>query len=154
MPFQLPNYADAAFPAQASPDAGDFAIMAAGTGQTGVVTGCAGSVTGANMVVTIAAGRITVNGTEVAVASGDLTIGTANATNPRIDLLVVSSAGTKSVQAGTAAANPVYPAIPSNSVVLYAVYVPANDTSIQSNQLVDKRVFVVNVEDAMAYLYF
>ena len=36
MPFQIPNYSDAAFPAQASPDAGDFAVIVAGTGQSNV----------------------------------------------------------------------------------------------------------------------
>ncbi len=118
MPFTIPNSADAAYAAQAAPDKVDFDILAALATLTGVNSGCAATVTGSDMNVTIGSGRATINGTEVIVASGAVTIPTAHATYPRFDLLVVNTSGTKSVQSGTAAANPVFPAIPANSVVL------------------------------------
>lgn len=61
---------------------------------------------------------------------------------PRFDLITVNSSGTKAVTAGTASSNPVFPAIPANSIVLAAIYVPAADTDIDANQIIDKRVTV------------
>lgn len=139
---------------QSSPDKVDFDIITAGSGLTGVVSGCAATVTGSNMVVTIAAGVIIVAGKEVTVAAGDVTVTTAHATLNRYDLVTVNSSGTKAVTAGTAASNPVFPAVPAGSVCLYAVWVPAADTAITSGQLVDKRVFIVRDTDALAYIYF
>ena len=40
MSFTLPNLSDAGFADQAEPDKVDFDILAAGSGQTGVLTGC------------------------------------------------------------------------------------------------------------------
>lgn len=141
MPFAIPNEADAAFAAQAAPDARDIDILVAGYAGTGVIDGCAVTAQATpDMTLAVAAGTVAVLGTTAAVTAGNVTITTAHATNPRFDLVVVSSAGTKSVTAGTAAAAPVFPAIPASSVVLAAVYVPANDTAIGSTQIVDKRV--------------
>ncbi|HJS83598.1 MAG TPA: hypothetical protein VJ742_12265 [Nitrososphaera sp.] len=94
------------------------------------------------MTLAVASGLILVAGIPATVSSGNVTVTTAHATNPRFDLVAVNNSGTKSVVAGTAAVTPVFPAIPANSVILAAVYVPANDTAIQSNQLVDKRITV------------
>jgi hypothetical protein len=139
--FDIPSEAAAAFSDQAEPDPTDFRVLAAGFLRSGVVSGCAVTAQGSpDMTLAVAAGVAMVNGVMVAVTSGNVTITTANATNPRFDLVVVDNAGAKSVTAGTAAANPAFPAIPSNSVVLAAVYVPANDTAIGSTQIVDKRV--------------
>ena len=80
------------------------------------------------------------NGVMFAVAAADVTIGTADATNPRIDLIVINSSGAKAVRAGTAAATPKPPARTANDVVIGAVYVPANDTTIATSQIVDMRV--------------
>ena len=66
----------------------------------------------------------------------------AHATNPRIDLVVVSNAGVKDVFPGSAAASPVPPAIPANHVLLYEIYVDAATTQITTPKLTDKRVFV------------
>jgi len=154
MPFQIPNYADAAFPAQASPDSGDLSILAAGHGLTGVTSGCAASVTGADLNVTIAAGVVIIGSRDVIVASGTVAIGAGNATNPRFDLIVANTSGTKSVVAGIAAANPVFPAIPGASIVLHAVYVPANNATVQSNQIVDKRVAILRDDTYLAYVWF
>ncbi len=129
------------------PDQRDFdAIVAAETG-TGVVSGCAVTQTGAGaMSVDVALGAIVSAGVEVAVTAGTVTITAADVTNPRFDLIVASSAGVKSAVAGTPAAaasatqpGPVFPAIPAASVLLAAVYVPANAVSILTADIQDKR---------------
>lgn len=139
--FQIPNEASAAFGDQALVHSVDFTILGSGHGNTGVVTGCGVTAQGTpNMTVAVAAGSIAVTGAEVAVAGGNVTITAANATNPRFDLIVASSAGALSAVAGTPAAQPTFPAIPAASVVLAVVYVPANDTAINTNQIIDKAV--------------
>lgn len=141
--FTIPNVADAFHAAQAQVDTVDLDIVVAGVAGTGVVSGCAVTAQGApDMTLAVASGVVKVGAVVVAVSAGNVTITAAHATNPRFDLVVVDNAGTKSVTAGTAAASPSFPAIPANSVVLAAVYVPATDTAIQSNQLVDKRMIL------------
>lgn len=139
--FTIPNEADAFNGVQADVDKIDLDILVSGLEGTGVVSGCGVTAQGTpDMTLAVAAGTISHLGVAAAVAAGNVTITTAHATNPRIDLVVVSSAGVKSVAAGTAAAAPVMPAIPATSVVLAAVFVPAADLAIQSNQITDKRV--------------
>lgn len=104
-----------------------------------VVLGC-GVTGGADMTPAVAAGIVISNGVWKTVTAGDATIGTADGTNPRLDLIVVNSSGSIAVRAGTAAANPKPPARTANDVVLAVAYVPANDTSIGSSQLTDLRV--------------
>lgn len=104
-----------------------------------VLSGCA--VTGgASMTPSVAKGAVLSNGVLRAVTAATVTIGTADATNPRIDLIVIDSSGAKQVRAGTAAAAPKPPARSANDVVLAAVYVPANDTTIETTKCVDMRV--------------
>jgi hypothetical protein len=94
-----------------------------------------------NMTVAVAKAGVLSNGTLFSVAANaSVTIGAADGTNPRIDLVVIDSAGAIAVRAGTAAAAPKPPARTANDVVLAHVYVPANDTTIASNQIIDKRV--------------
>lgn len=95
---------------------------------------------GADMTPAVAKGAVLSNGTMFAVAAADVTIGTADATNPRIDLIVVTSAGALAVRAGTAATNPKPPARTANDVVIAAVLVLANDTSIETTKITDMRV--------------
>lgn len=95
---------------------------------------------GADMTPSVAKGAVLSNGVLYAIAAADVTIGTADATNPRLDLIVVNSSGALAVRAGTAATNPKPPARTSNDVVIAAVYVPANDTSIGASQIVDMRM--------------
>lgn len=141
MPF-VPNSGDAAFAPQARLFAADLDVLVNGLARTGVLTGCAVTAQAVpNMTVAVAAGTAMINGGPVSVAAGNVTISAADATNPRIDLVCVDTSGTKSAIAGTPAASPVMPAIPSTSVVLAAVYVPAADAAINSNQITDKRVF-------------
>jgi hypothetical protein len=110
-------------------------------GQDFVTSGCAVTAQGApNLTVAVAAGVVWSNGVRRAVTAGNVTIGAANATNPRIDLVVVDSTGTKQCRAGTAAAAPKPPARTTDDVVLAAIYVPANDTTISTDQITDLRL--------------
>ena len=131
---------------QSEVDSVDLDILVAGYYGTGVISGCAVTAQGTpDMTVAVAVGVIVVNdGSPVraAVGSGNVTVTTADGSNPRFDLVVCNAGGTKSVVAGTAAANPIFPAIPANSVVLAALWVPANDTTIEADQIVDKRVLL------------
>lgn len=87
----------------------------------------------------VAKGAVLSNYLMFAVAAADVTIGAADGSNPRIDLIVVTSAGALAVRAGTAAAIPKPPARTANDVVIAAVYVPANDTSIETTKITDLR---------------
>jgi len=139
--FTIPNVSDAFNAAQAQVDKVDLDILVAGIDGSGVYQGAAVTAQGSpDMTVAVASGTIHVGGTTCDVAAGNVTITTAHATNPRFDLIVADNACAKSATAGTAAASPVYPAIPANSIVLAVVYVPANDTTMASNQITDKRV--------------
>ena len=143
MAFTILNTADTFHASQADPDKVDFDILVAGLAGDGVISGCAVTAQGSpDMTCAVAVGVVRIGGTWAAVTAGNVTITTADATNPRYDLVVVSNAGTKSVTAGTAAATPVFPSIPASSIVLAAVYVPASDTTIATNQITDKRVLV------------
>jgi microcystin-dependent protein len=110
------------------------------------------------MGVEVAAGSALVNGTESssqgayfveALTDTDLTIDTADASNPRIDLVVarvrdsdfsgaVDSFALEVVK-GTAAATPAVPATPANSLVLAEVLVGAGATSITNSAITDRR---------------
>lgn len=111
-----------------------------------------------NMSVNVAAGRVVVDGTENALqgvyhcvndATKNVTIAAADATNPRIDLIVarvrdasysgVTNAWAIEAVTGTPAATPVAPATPANSYVLAQISVPANATAITNSQITDRR---------------
>lgn len=100
-----------------------------------VVTG------GADMTPAVAKGAVLSNKILYAVAAADVTITAADGANPRIDLIVVTSAGALAVRAGTPGAAPKPPARTTNDVVISAVYVPANDVEIATTQCIDMRVF-------------
>lgn len=93
-----------------------------------------------DMTVAVAKAAVLSNGTLFAVAAGNGTITAADATNPRLDLVVINSSGAIAVRAGTAAASPKPPVRTANDVVLAVVYVPANDTTIGSTQITDLRM--------------
>ena len=142
MPFTIPNFADAAFPAQAEPDKVDFDVLTQATGGTGVISGAAVSAPAANMTVTVAAGVIRLRGRRVAVTAGAIPMAAADATYSRFDLVTIDAAGAKGLVPGTAKASPTFPPIPANRVVLAAVYVPAKTTAITAGHLTDKRVMI------------
>ena len=143
MAFTIPNLADAAFAWQARPCQTDIDIIIAAQFNTGVKNGCAVTAQGSpNNTVAVAAGAVYWQGAEAAVTGGNVTMTAAHATLNRYDLIVASSAGAKSYVAGTAATNPVLPAIPATSIVLAAIAVPANDNVINANQIIDKGVLI------------
>lgn len=142
MPF-IPNAPSAGFADQAEPDSIDFEILLAGLKGDGVLSGCAVTAQGTpDGTVAVASGSVRIGGTIASVSSGNVTIPTGDGSNPRFDLVAVDNAGVKSRVAGTPASNAVFPSIPANSVILAAVYVPANDSTVESNQITDKRIFV------------
>lgn len=106
-----------------------------------VLVGCVCTPQGSpDMTVAVSKGAVLSNGTLFPVTAGNVTITAADATNPRLDLIVVNSSGTKAVRAGTPAANPAPPVRTANDVVLALVYIPATDTTISANQISDLRV--------------
>jgi len=140
MPWTIPDKGEGDNDLQSILFQEDLDVLIAGLlGTDCVLSGCA--VTGgASMTPSVAKGSVISNGTLFPVTAGTVTIGTADATNPRIDLIVVTSAGAKAVRAGTAAAAPKPPARSANDVVIAQVYVPAADTTIETTKIIDKRV--------------
>jgi hypothetical protein len=115
-------------------------VLLAGIGATDYVVSGGAITGGADMTPAVADVVVVSNGALFSVAGADVTVTAANATNPRLDLIVVTSAGSLAVRAGTAAATPKPPARTANDVVLGLVYVPANDTAIATTQITDLRV--------------
>lgn len=82
-------------------------------------------------------------------ASVGLTVATADATNPRVDLVVIgvndtgdsTGAGFIEIVTGTPAASPVAPSLPANSLSLGTIKVAANSTSVASTNITDTRVY-------------
>lgn len=116
-----------------------------------------------NMSVNVAAGWAAIVGTTTTNmgvyqvyndATTNLTITAANASNPRIDLVVVTvndayysgllNDCTFTVVAGTPAVSPTVPSTPANSIVLAQVAVAAAATTITSGNITDRRVAVTS----------
>lgn len=114
----------------------DFEIASASNGIDCRLSGCAPTQQGSpDMTVACSAGSVLSNGVFFDVPAGNWTVGTADATNPRFDLLVITSAGAKAVRAGTAAAAPKPPARTANDVVCGYVFVAANDTTMTEGSI-------------------
>lgn len=157
MGYTIPNSAAAGDANQAELHEADLLILAAALNGYSVLSGCAVAAQGVpDMTVAVAAGSVLVGGVPAAVAAGNVTV-TADATNPRYTLIEVDSAGAKSANSGTAAANPTKPTPTSTKVVLAEVYIPANDTAVASGQITDKRVLSLapdNDQDVLAVQVF
>lgn len=76
-------------------------------------------------------------------ATTNVTITAADANNPRWDLVYMDSAGTLDRVTGTAAVNPILPALsaPTTQIPLAYVYVAAGDTAIQNAEIYDQRSY-------------
>lgn len=117
-------------------------------GISGVTCVISGGVVGPqgspNMTVTVSKAGVMSNGNLLAVAaSASLAVAPADATNPRLDLVVITSAGTLAVRTGTPAAAATPPKPPNrtaNDVVLAILYIPAGLTGITANHITDQRV--------------
>lgn len=133
----------------------DQSSLAGAVDDYGVVTGCAVTATTSNMVVSVAAGvtQHGTPGTTATVIAQTATATTADATNPRFDRVVVSSAGVMSIVAGTAAPVPAFPAVPAGSVELAILYIPATVTALTTAaNVIDRRTTIstgawINVKD-------
>ncbi|MGH7343154.1 MAG: hypothetical protein ACREKH_21920, partial [Candidatus Rokuibacteriota bacterium] len=141
MPFTIPDKGEGDNDIQSILFQEDLEILAAGVSGLDCVLSGFAITGGADMTPAVAKGAVLSNGVLFAVAAADVTITAADATNPRLDLVVVTSAGAFAVRAGTPAAAPKPPTRTANDVVLWMVYVPANDTAIATSQCIDKRVF-------------
>jgi hypothetical protein len=118
----------------------------------GVLTGCAPTAQGSpDMTVAIAAGTVqaTAGGVPVTVSGGNVTIGAAHASLPRLDVITSSSAGVKTVTAGTAAASPKPPALPAGDIYIAMIYIPATVTQITTARIQDKRFVLHGPESAV-----
>jgi len=147
VPFTIPNEQDAPFIDQSEIDKVDVDILVAALKGDGVLTGCAVAAQGVpDMTVAVASGTVQIAGATVTVAAGNVTITAADPTNRRFDLIVVDSSGVKSAVAGPVAATAllpaIFPSVPADSVVLAAIFIPAADAAIQSNQIIGKQVII------------
>lgn len=119
----------------------------------GVYTGLAVTQqTVANDTVKVAAGRFAQGGTILdSVGSASLSFSAADATNPRIDIVVARTsivAPYLAVVAGTATANPVPATIPANAIVIAYVYITPtgaapviSDTNAGGAYIIDGRQY-------------
>lgn len=128
---------------QAEPDSLDFQIL--GNHNYGVLSGCNITVySSGNGSADLTAGEVFVNSEYGSVAAGSLSF-TAAAADPRFDIIVVEKSGSTFIfntVVGTAdATNPVFPAIASNQVPLYALYRKSGVT-FNSQSVIDKRLFL------------
>lgn len=149
--LNLPNKAAASYPRQAGGFADLIDQVAAALAGDGVLSGMGVAAQSTpDMTVAVAAGQVRIGGYFAAYAGANVTITTADSTNPRFDLICCDYNGTVSRVGGTAAALPVPPAIPANSIELAQVYVPAGVTSITNAMIVDKRPVVLDYFDIPA----
>lgn len=140
MAFTLPDKGEGAHDTQSILYQEDLEVLVAGLSGVDCVLSGLAVTGGADMTPAVAKGAVLSNRIMYAVAAADVTITTADATNPRIDLIVVNSSGALAVRDGTPAAAPKPPARTANDVVIAQVYVPANDTAIATTQIIDRRV--------------
>ena len=119
----------------------DFARLTEKTGY-GVVSGLGVTAQSTpNMTINVAPGIIYLpSGDRYALlGAAGLAVNAAHATNPRIDIVYVSTAGVITYLAGTAAATPSAPALPAGGILLAEIAVAAGVTSITAANIADRR---------------
>ena len=108
MSFTIPDNDEAFHNNQATWMQTDINALVAGLANNGVVSGCAVSEDGggASMDLDVTAGTIQIESTLYSITGGAaaVTIGTADGSNPRIDLVCANTSSALTVTAGTAAA--------------------------------------------------
>lgn len=115
----------------------------------GVVSGLAVSAQATpNMTVNVAAGilKTATGARQVISANAALAITTANTTNPRIDIVYISSAGVISYLQGTAAASPTAPSTPNGGTLLAQINIAANQTTIANSNITDYRKMLISTD--------
>lgn len=142
MPFSIPNKGAGLSNIQSVFFQEYLDVLVAGlSGLDCTISGCAVTAQATpNMTVAVASGSVRSNGVSLSVTGANATIAAASTTDPRLDLIVITSAGAIATRTGTAATAPTPAARVANDVALAVVYVPAADAAIQSNQVVDLRV--------------
>lgn len=88
----------------------------------------------------VAAGQVVVDGELIDIAAQTVGHDVADALLDRLDLVVAYNDGTCIALAGTSDAAPLPPLPDTDSVALAQVTIPAGDTAITDEQIVDKRV--------------
>lgn len=143
MPQYIPNESQAAtYPNQAAIMGADFDNLVHARAGYAVLEGLAVTA-GTGLSVSIAAGTVTLKEIwAVVAAASNQALTTANATNPRIDAVVVTSAGAIAIRTGTAAVLPNAPDLTTNDILLALVYVPANATTLTATNIRNKRVII------------
>ncbi len=147
--LEQPNYQQVSggIEQQARPDEGDWKNLAGAAAGVIVTNGCAVTATGSGLQIAVASGTCRPGGKPVAVTAGNVTADAADGTNPRIDLVVVDTNGTKSILKGTAVAvtadgGPEWPSSydPDSHQVLARLDITASLATLSSTQIVDKRM--------------
>lgn len=139
MPWTIPDKGEGDSPTQSILFQAYLDALVAGIAGLDCVLSGLAVTGGADMTPAVAKGAVLSNRVMFAIAAADVTISAASATHPRIDLIVVNSSGALVVRTGSEAANPKPPAPSPNDVVIAAVWVSANDTSIGQSQITDLR---------------
>jgi len=116
-------------------------ILVAGIGGSGPTSACAVTPS-AGMVVAVSAGQVVRAGVIAAVGAATPTVTAAHATNPRLDIVVVTAANSVDIRAGTAALAPKPPALTAGDIALAVIYVPALLATVTASHIVDLRVLV------------
>jgi hypothetical protein len=148
MAFSIPNENDAYSSKQAEFDSVDITIMIRAARNIGVVKNFGGeaavsALATPALAIQVASGTIRYERTWTdvsAVSSWGITA--ADSINPRFDLVCVNNVGSLSITAGAPAAAPVFPTIPTSSIPLAALYVPASCTVCSPGQIIDKRMSI------------
>jgi TolA-binding protein len=97
-----------------------------------------------DMTVNVAEGTIYMqNGDRFEVDTDVITVDTADTTNARKDIIYVNSTGEITYLAGTAAV-PEAPSTPTGGLILAEIAVAANATSIETEDITDKRKLIVS----------
>jgi len=131
---------------QAEPDSLDFTVL--GNLKYGVLSGfdAVFNSTG-NGTANVDGGEVLING-EYGSVSSDLLTFTAPAADPRFDLIVAQKSGStfvlNTVVGTTSSTNPIFPALASTQIILYALYRKSGET-FNNSSVVDKRRFVSTV---------
>ena len=112
-------------------DLGEY--LAESTGY-GIVSGCAPSIS--DLTVTVGAGVVHLaDGTRKEISSTNITLDNADPTNPRIDLVYITSAGEVAKVTGTAAASPSAPTLPTGGISVAQVSMAAGVTTGTVNRV-------------------
>ncbi|WP_135851307.1 hypothetical protein [Halorussus salinus] len=126
------------------PFANDFNALVrdALEGGTQVESGCDVSDGGTqDASVQVASGTVVIDGTDHSISDQTVSLDAPHAEKPRYDLVVADSSGARSVT-GTASSTPKAPSIPSESVLLAIVEVPASASGVTDAEINDARVIL------------